>query len=102
MSEHWRSLFEHLPWVCATAPGGRVQINLRDIVGAILVGAISTIGGATLTTARLEERFAAQSREVGEVSKQLRDLTRDMQDLRERLARNEVRAEMTAADRRPR
>jgi hypothetical protein len=43
-----KSLVEHLPFVMATGIGP--QLDLKDLIGAVLVGGISAVGSSYITT----------------------------------------------------
>ena len=46
-----RSILEHLPFVLAAGGNGiGPQLDLKDLIGAIIIGAVSALGSSYITT----------------------------------------------------
>ncbi len=61
MSDHWRTILEHLPLVniVGATAGGPKMIETKDLVGALVIGLLSAKGGAVLTTNELSVKLDA-------------------------------------------
>lgn len=99
MSEHMRHLIEHLPFVAGMAANGRISLDWNQMIGALLVGGISAVGGSQITTARLEERVSGLRTDYQNMQEETRRMQRDYQQIIERMVICE--ANFTAALTRP-
>ena|SRR5574343_623545 len=114
MSEHWKTLIEHLPLVniVGATAGGPKMIETKDLIGAILIGVLSAKGGSVLTTnelsavmaTKLEAYERQQNALISEV-RAMRDEGRSYQLVTtDKISRLEEKAAngMNGHDRRPR
>lgn len=62
MSDHWKTLLEHLPLVnvVGATAGAPKMIETKDLIGALLIGLLSAKGGSVMTTNELSAVMAAK------------------------------------------
>lgn len=89
MAEHWRHLIEHLPFVMATGASGP-RVYLKDLIGAVLVGVISAVGSATLTTRELSVEVRILAKQVEGVQQKIDASANSHASLSERITRMEA------------
>lgn len=65
------------------------RMQIKDIIGALIVGAISTVGSVMILTARLDERSAATSTQQSEIKTLIGKVSEQQSDLGQRVARIE-------------
>jgi hypothetical protein len=87
-----KPLLEHLPFVLATGAGP--QLDVKDLVGAILIGAVSAVGSSYITTKELVIEMRVLTKQVETVQRKLEDFGAQHQVFAERLTRVEARGSM--------
>lgn len=61
MSDHWKTLLEHLPLVnvVGATAGAPKMIETKDLIGILIVGFLSAKGGSVMTTNELKVQLDA-------------------------------------------
>lgn len=88
MAEHWRQLLEHVPFVMATGAGPR--IDMKDLIGAITIGAISAVGSSMLTTKELSVEVRVLAKQVEGLQNKVDSAVGNHSALSERVTRVEA------------
>lgn len=91
MTEHMRSILEHMPFVMATGVS-HPQLDLKDLVGAIIIGVISAIGSSYITTKEMAVEMRILSRQTEQLSVKLDAHQGTAQQLGERITRLEEKS----------
>lgn len=106
MSEHWRSILEHLPdhlpfVVSATRfgdEGRETQLDMRSLLTAIVISVLTALGSSWATTRELSVKFEFIARQIAETSAKVEQhnavANADRQALAERMARIETMTSM--------
>lgn len=65
MSDYWKTILEHLPLihVAGATAGQQKMIDAKDLIGAIIIGALSAKGGAMLTTNEIALKLDAMEKQ---------------------------------------
>lgn len=82
-------LLEHLPFVLATSGGGP-QLDLKDLIGAIVVGAVSALGSSYITTKEMAVEVRMLAEQVREVKAKVESSAGMQMSLSDRIARVEA------------
>lgn len=83
-------LIAAIPLVGMTARGGEgFKMQFKDLIGALLVGAISAGGSIWILTARLDERSIASNASQAEIKTLIGKVGDKQDDLSQRVARIE-------------
>lgn len=88
MAEHWRQLLEHIPFVMATGPGPK--LDMKYLIGAVTIGAISAVGSSMLTTEELSVEVRVLAKQVEGLQNKVDSAVGNHSALAERVTRMEA------------
>ena|SRR5471030_3207197 len=85
-----QGLMAAIPLVGMTAKGADgMRMQFKDLIGALIVGAISAAGSVYILTARLDERSVASVAAQAEIKTLINKVSDKQDDLSQRVARIE-------------
>jgi hypothetical protein len=89
-----RSVLEHLPFVMAAGNGLGPQLDLKDLIGAVVIGGISAMGSSYITTKELSVEMRVLTKQVEQVQSKMDTFNNQHQSFSERLTRLEASSSM--------
>ena len=84
-----RQILEHLPFVMAAGSTGP-QLDLKDLVGAIVIGVVSAMGSSYITTKELAVEMRVLTKQMERMQTQVENFGSQHQAFAERLTRLEA------------
>jgi hypothetical protein len=85
-----RTLLEHLPFVLVASNGTGPQLDIKDLVGALVIGAVSAVGSSYITTKELVVEMRVLTKQVEQVQTKMDVFGSQQQTFVERLTRVEA------------
>ena len=82
MSEFWRGVAGFTPFIVMTNNASGIKVELKDLIGAVIIGCLSAVGGSVMTTQRLDVTVTALATNVANMAKATENLQAEIHNVK--------------------